>query len=363
MAHYLKSGSTFRVFDNDQIDLTKTLPAQNYIVVEDTFSKELFLERVDNFEIPSKLYVGIDRRSTRILDTYLNRNNTNTGVLLSGTKGSGKTLLSKVISNVGSQKYNLPTILINKAWKGDAFNKLIQTIDSKAIIIFDEFDKTYDYKSQQEVLTLLDGVYSGSKLFILTVNNVHSVSEYLQNRPGRLYYHYDYSGLNKDFITEYCNDNLVDTSHIHTIIGITGVFPSFNFDMLKALVEEMNRYNESPIEVLEHLNVKVNSEDRSEYDVTLFVNGNLIPINWIDSVNQSTKTLNISPLSIFYIHTYLSEKDFEEEENYITIEIRPEMLTDLDKEKQIFTFYNQNKKAKLVLQRSKQTKTDLWKLF
>ena len=54
------------------------------------------------------------------------------------------------------------------------------------------------------------------------------------------------------------------------------LFKAFNFDMLKALVEEMNRYNESPHEALKMLNAKPFSDKNCEHKVEILVNGKRI---------------------------------------------------------------------------------------
>jgi hypothetical protein len=64
---------------------------------------------------------------------------------------------------------------------------------------------------------------------------------------------------------------LVNKEHINKICEISGLFGEFNFDLLKALVEEMNRYNETPQEALEMLNAKPqNGGDQTRYEVRFF---------------------------------------------------------------------------------------------
>jgi len=89
--------------------------------------------------------------------TFTDRSNS-TGVLLTGEKGSGKTLLAKHLSIMGYDM-GIPTIVINSAWTGDSFNKLIQDIEQPLIVMFDEFEKVYNREEQEKMLTLLDGVY------------------------------------------------------------------------------------------------------------------------------------------------------------------------------------------------------------
>jgi len=290
MTYYMKSGTSFRQTDEANVQLHTALPAGNYIVKVDQFGA-YYYEQVDNFKTISKRYGDNERQNRRIIDTFLNRENS-TGVMLAGEKGSGKSLLAKTISITLAEELDVPTIIINKDYCGDDFNAFIQGMDQPAVILFDEFEKVYDREKQELLLTLLDGVFPTKKLFVLTCNNKYRIDEHMRNRPGRIFYMIDFNGLSEDFIIEYCNDNLNDKSHIEQICRIAGVFSQFNFDMLKALVEEMNRYGESPNEALRYLNVKAEFGGSCHYEVELYVDGKKVTDEELD-----TKSWNGNPLS------------------------------------------------------------------
>jgi hypothetical protein len=270
MAYFLKTGNTYKVTDEASIDITKSLPAGNYTIKEDQYGN-LFLEEIDAFTAPRKVYGDTVRNVARILTTFADRPAA-TGVMLSGEKGSGKSLLAKMLS-ITAAADGVPTIVINKAWTGDGFNTLIQTISQPCIVLFDEFEKVYDRDEQEEILTLLDGVYPTKKLFVITTNDSYRVDQHLRNRPGRIYYLIDYKGLEANFIQEYCEENLKAKEHTDTIVKISTIFSAFNFDMLKAMVEEMNRYGETPQEVLKVLNVKQEFDDGAAYNIKLRIGG------------------------------------------------------------------------------------------
>merc|ERR1712224_107647 len=157
---------------------------------------------------------------------------------------------------------------------GEEFNKFLQSITQPTVIVFDEFEKVYHITEEQEaMLTLLDGVYPSKKLFLLTCNDKYKLTSHLKNRPGRIYYMLDFDGLNQDFITEYCQDKLLAKEHIPQVCAVSAMFDAFNFDMLKAMVEEMNRYGESPTEVLEFLNVRPEFSEDKYYDVKMTIEG------------------------------------------------------------------------------------------
>ena len=281
MTYFLKSGTRFNVSTKESMDLHEQLPSGNYTVKFDKMAGCFYLEQIDSFEIKGKVYGDTRKRAQRILNTFDDRT-ASTGVLLTGEKGSGKTLLAKMLSIEGA-KLGVPTIVINAPWCGEDFNGFMQMIDQPMIILFDEFEKVYEREDQEKMLTLLDGVYPSKKLFVLTCNDKWRVNEHMRNRPGRIFYMMDYKGLENDFIVEYCHDNLDAIEHIPTVCRIATLFDQFNFDMLKAMVEEMNRYDETPQEVMKMLNTRPEFSGDTRYKVNLQIDGIDIPEGDTDS--------------------------------------------------------------------------------
>lgn len=273
MTYFLKSGNTYKVATNEAMNLYEKLPAGNYTIQKDAFGN-LYLEHIGDFTSPKKIYGTATKNTQRIIDTFMDRPNS-TGVMMTGEKGSGKTLLVKNIS-LELAKKGIPTIVINSPWKGESFNTLIQSIEQPCALLFDEFEKVYDRDDQEAILTLLDGVYPSKKLFMFTCNDKWRVDIHMRNRPGRIFYLLDFKGLSTDFIVEYCEDNLKSKQYIDKVCQIASLFAEFNFDMLKALVEEMNRYNETPTEALRMLNAKPEFDNGTRYDVTIIHNGKVI---------------------------------------------------------------------------------------
>ena len=274
MSNFVNNGSVFRISADDAMRTYKKLPVGTYVIKFDDNSGQFFLETTDAFTISGKMYGDVVSRTERILNTYHERsaNNTNTGVMLAGEKGSGKSLLAKNIS-IQAAKEGIPTVIVNQPYAGDSFNRFLQLIDHECVIVFDEYEKIYDRDKQELLLTLFDGVYQSRKLFILTVNDTDRVDSHLRNRPGRVYYMINYESIAEDFIREYCADNLKHVEHVDTICNIACSFSAFNFDMLKAMVEEINRYNESPSKAVEMLNVKIGTDGSTRYEVQLTVDG------------------------------------------------------------------------------------------
>jgi hypothetical protein len=294
---YLKQGSMFRVTSKEAMDIHEKLPAANYVVGRDDHG--YFLARIDSFEINTKLYGNVGKHTKRILKTFDART-TSTGVLLSGEKGSGKSLLAKNIS-IEAAKLDIPTLVINHAHFGDGFNSLIQNIIQPAVVLFDEFEKVYDKEEQQAMLTLLDGVFSSKKLFVLTCNDKSRIDQNMRNRPGRIFYALDYTGIDAAFIREYSQDNLNDKNHVNKVVQVATTFDNFNIDMLKALIEEMNRFDETVIEALGMLNAKPEFGGKNSYSVVLSINNKIVPKS---NMYDKTDYLYSNPLVESFFFNY-----------------------------------------------------------
>lgn len=312
MSYFLKMGSIFTVSSNDNMDLHTSLPPGNYVLKYDSMRSQFFLDQVEDFQLPSKLYGDTTSRASRILNTFQSRPTT-TGVLLTGEKGSGKTLLAKTIC-VDATKKNIPTIIINSPFTGDGFNKFLQDIEQEAIIMFDEFEKVYNEpKSQEAILTLLDGVFPTKKLFLLTSNDKYKIDVNMRNRPGRIFYMMDFNGLPSEFIHEYAEDNLVNKAHMDSLCKLAMIFTKLNFDMLKAIVEEMNRYDESPQQVIKMLNAKPEFEMDTTYNIIFTPKEDNVDPNSID------KTVITNPILKSVWIDYVSKPDDEDNiKNYET---------------------------------------------
>jgi hypothetical protein len=262
---FIRSGNTIKVKDQQTVVATDRLPLNTYTVKLDERANEFFLEVIEDFTLPDRIYGKNPAYADRVINTFMSRSG-QTGVLLGGVKGAGKTLLAKQIS-IMARQHQVPTIVINKDWHGDEFNSFIQSITTSCVVMFDEFEKIYDYQTQRKILTLFDGVFNSRKLFLITTNDDRDISEFMINRPGRVYYHFKFDTLGQDFIEEYLEDRLNDKSRIPEVLKYTQIFSFFNFDMLATAVEEMNRYDESLAEVLTVLNIQPENKQTDTYQI------------------------------------------------------------------------------------------------
>lgn len=265
---FTQSGSIITFGNNLDAVVHDILPVGTYNLRLDKTSGTYFLEVAPNMTLPKKLYGDCTQTAGRFLSTFQKRKGT-TGVLLSGEKGSGKSLVMRKTSLLGIEA-GIPTIIISEEFAGAGFSKVMNMFAQPVIFLFDEFEKIYSDQAQESLLTILDGTGSSDRLVILTVNQERYINTHMINRPGRLYYHIKYKGLTEAFIREYCADMLKNQEHVDKIVQLSTLFEEFNFDMLQAVVEELNRYGESVKEVIALLNVKPPTNSYgATYEVTV----------------------------------------------------------------------------------------------
>ena len=124
------------------------------------------------------------------------------------------------------------------------------------MILFDEFDKTFSSPYEQnDLLSLFDGTSRNKKLFVITCNNLDSLSSFLVNRPGRFHYHICFKYPTSEDIVKYLKDKLDEKywGEIPKVVKRATAIKT-NYDTLRAIAYELQQ-GWSFEEAIEDLNI------------------------------------------------------------------------------------------------------------
>lgn len=218
-----------------------------------------YLQDTEPYVFPEKIYGNLKSLAEMYVRAF-NRGG-NLGILLNGEKGSGKTLLTKLIC----KEANLPVIQIDEAFNGSAFLQLINGITQKCIIVIDEFDKLYaeyayegsERPSQTELLKLMDGTSRSEKLFIFS-SNENIVSSFMTNRPSRIRYKQEFGKLTHETVVEILQDKLSPEMYekfVNDFYEVIDILFGVNLDTLLVLIDEVEFQQQSPKEVIKYMNI------------------------------------------------------------------------------------------------------------
>ena len=327
---FIKSGNIVQVIEEENSVCSKTLENTNYVLKQDK-NGNYYLEKASKFNIPEKIYGNLTKKAHHIFKMYKKRliDKKSTGVLLSGQKGSGKSLLAKCISNIALEE-NIPTIIISSSYYGEEFNTFMQSLKNPCIVLFDEFDKLYESKHQQQLLSLLDGAFNTACLYLFTINDQRKIDMNLFNRPGRIFYHLNFNGMKDDEIIEYCNEKLKDKKFIQNIIAFSNLFYEFNFDMLQCLVDELNEFPEEGFEsAIEFINAKPNTHEQWTFYVEIYKDN--------EPCEPELKKIDFNPF-VSEMVLFFTDKDGNED----NLSISNENLVKFDSKNKKFVFEYDN---------------------
>ena len=242
------------------------LPVGNYSL-QHSDRDGYFLVQQEDFKIPSKLY-GDFSFIDRWIKSYQNNSEKNLGILLSGIKGTGKTVAAQLFCN----RIGYPTIFITSNYEGPEFEEFISDPKFENSIIFiDEFEKVYERESDtNSLLTLMDGMYRTKLIFVLTANDPSRINNKLQNRLNRIKYHKLYEKLEDEIIDEIIEDLLIHKEHKQSLLDFIVKFDFITMDVLTSVIKEINVFNEDAMVCASYLNL---TEESSYYKVSVIHNG------------------------------------------------------------------------------------------
>lgn len=241
-------GNIFKV--SEEVNQYEKLPVGFYNLQYDSRGEFYYLIETAPFKLPKKLYGDFS-----IIDRWMKSwKNTekNMGILLTGIKGSGKTVTCQKLCI----ESGMPVITVNQKFDDIANLQYFLSLPElqNTIFLFDEFEKHYERKNES-LLGLFDGVNNSHILFLLTVNSTRHISDYLINRLNRIRYKKEYLDLPQDVIYEVIRDLLVDQSEstIDDLLLFIDRIGMCTFDLLVSIINEMNLHEEKASEVGEHL--------------------------------------------------------------------------------------------------------------
>lgn len=223
----------------------------------DRFEGRAIFTENGKLNLPDKVYELEEDTifKTRVLNNF-NKNDKSVGIMLAGTKGTGKTMLAKVIA----KESNLPIIIVDSQYPANRLVTFFKQFTTPVCIIFDEIEKNFDTSS---MLDFLDGVEKTTKkLVLMTCNNLNRVSEYLQDRCSRVRYIRKYTPTdNLAFLPMLIEDKQIkNAKEVEEFIKTKFMLPSI--DNINAFLNEVKELEDEDISldsIIKYMNINLNN--------------------------------------------------------------------------------------------------------
>lgn len=337
----VNTGSRYVIYD-DNLRTFDQLPAQVYELCFD-MNSGFFLNDSDPIVVTEKTYGVHEHKVEKILRSF-EQFERNLGVILSGAKGIGKSMCAKMIAQHAVEQ-GYPVILVHRYVPGIA--SYIDTIKQKVVVIFDEFDKVFSRKGgdddetsvQMEFLTLFDGMSQGKKMFVVTCNNLYSLSDLMINRPGRFHYHLRFDYPSPTEIKEYLVDKVpgITEDTISEVIAFSGRV-DLNYDCLRAIAFEL-KSGEKFSEAIRDLNIVSYDSNADEYTGVIFfedgskavaqrvrVNISGIPMDYED---EDDSCVRFTYRGGYFVYANIDFSQSYYDQNELVTIVPPEAITDI----------------------------------
>lgn len=272
--HWLKTNNIFKKVNGDFSTIDR-LPLGVYNV---GLSLEgWYLEKyADEFTFDYKIYGLETEFCEHVIKTFENTTG-NLGIMLTGTKGTGKTVTAKLLANA----FKLPVIIVkDMGGNNQGMIEYFSSFNFDSILFFDEFEKNFS-NEDSTILQIMDGVYNIGyrKIFLLTTNQM-TVNENLVGRPSRIRYVKKFGNLDLKTVREYLDDNLKVKEAYQDLVNYIDTLSISTIDILKSIVNEVNIHGiDGLTKAKEFFNVSTLEYHYSVYYASLNYNVFIDPTN------------------------------------------------------------------------------------
>jgi hypothetical protein len=222
-----------------------------YNVKYNRFSGDISFETAKMFTLPTKIYSTEKDEAfiNKVLDKYKITNSGVLGVMLSGLKGAGKTIMLKQIAI----RSELPIVLLDREFPEYKFKSLFQgLVNTEVCFVFDEIDKSDSDFEMCDLLQVLDGMNTvGKKLMLFACNDDKKISEFLKDRCSRVRYWKRFDKMSEEMIKQVVNDRINDNERVNEVSDfIYGHFECVSFDNILSFIDEIASFPNQSLEDL-----------------------------------------------------------------------------------------------------------------
>jgi hypothetical protein len=345
----VKTDGVSRIFSDDLI-VTNEIPLGTYKVCFSSMTG-FYLEDADDFKITEQPYGKHPLKIPKVLQLFKTLDRS-AGIILSGKKGMGKSMFARLLSVAFAEEMEMPTIII-----ADAFPGIVNFLDSikqEVMLLFDEYEKVFDsgeghrtdnnnrvpQESQEQMLSLFDGLSQIKRMYVITVNEIRKVNQYMLNRPGRFHYHFQFNYPSVEEVEMYLNDKLLPERYdqIPLVKRFSNRF-ELNYDSLRAIAFELNSgYNF--LETMEDLNISSTENEPVIYNVVVHHSNGLMVKTDIN-INLMSAMISMRYDTDTYDSVYLTfsplEIEIHSKESFTATSEQVDFKVTYDDENQVLT--------------------------
>lgn len=289
---------------SNQID---HLPAHVYKIAVTTKEIALIKDR-KQFDLPAKIFGDLMDYKNQIMQTFEENKNESLGVLLTGLKGSGKSLTAEMLANAFLIR-DFPVFIIDSPIPADLIRMVAKL--GPCMIYFDEFGKVYNQGTKsgprpmggneqpdhtESLLTLFSDTSLQNVMFVVTANSTNEFSDFMLNRPGRFYYRINYSTLSDKVVTEVLKEYKVPDTHTTFFLNyVKYSHGPVSMDILRVIAKEAVKSSDtmSFVKRLSLMNVPEPIHPKFEITHVFYKGEDITPTSRCRVNNYKDLTVNI----------------------------------------------------------------------